>query len=100
MEMIDYMKKVEDYSLKKLENKLREILGSIIFLSDYWLMTEDEISDNNSVFQWYHRMPEILENSKITIENKTQEFQDALKGTGICECICIYIFKLTLNNSL
>ncbi|OXU28216.1 hypothetical protein TSAR_011727, partial [Trichomalopsis sarcophagae] len=80
MEMIDYMKKVEDYSLKKLENKLREILGSIIFLSDHWLMSEDEISSNNSVFQWYHKMPEVLENSKITIENKTQEFQDALRA--------------------
>ena len=80
MELIDYMKKVEDVKLKDLETNLREILDNIVFLSDYWLLTDEEIVSNNSAFQWYHKMPEILENCKIMIENKTKDFQDALKG--------------------
>ena len=80
MDLIDYMKKVEDFSLKKLEKQLREVLSSITFLSDYWLLSDEEIKINNTAFQWYHKMPEILENNRIIVENKTQEFQDALKG--------------------
>lgn len=81
MELIDYMKNVEQFSLKNIGTKLREILESVVFLSDYWVLTEEEIDANNVVFQWYHKMPEILENNKVLIENKTQEFQEALKGT-------------------
>jgi hypothetical protein len=80
MEMIDYMRNIEDFSLKNLEDKLREIIKNIIFLSEYWPLTDNEINNNNLAFQWYHKMPEILKNNKLTIENKTQEFQDALKG--------------------
>lgn len=83
MELIDYMKNVEQFSLKSIGTKLREILESVIFLSDCWLLTEEEIDANNLVFQWYHKMPEILENNKVIIENKTQEFQDLLRGTNI-----------------
>lgn len=80
MEMIDYMKIAEEVTLKKQIIKLRDTLNSLLFLSDYWILTEQEMAMNNSAFQWYHRMPEIVENSKIMIENKTQEFQDALRG--------------------
>ena len=81
MELISYMKNVEDFSLKLLENKLQDIIEIVEFLSDYWLFTEDEMRTNNISFQWYHKIPQIMEDNRIIIQNKTQEFQDALKGT-------------------
>ncbi|CAB0035335.1 unnamed protein product [Trichogramma brassicae] len=79
MEMIEYMKTVEDSLLKKLKLKLREIIHNILFLSDFHLLTDQEILENNAVFRWHHRMPQILDNNKILVENKTREFQEALK---------------------
>lgn len=74
------MKKVEEFSLKQLESSLQDIIEIVEFLSDYWLLTEEEIETNNNAFQWYHKIPQILEDNRIIIENKTQDFQDALKS--------------------
>lgn len=94
MELIDYMKKVEGLFLKQLENKLQNIIEVLGVLSDYWILTEDEIRTNNVAFQWYHKIPQILEDNRIIIENKTQEFQDSLKSIIFylfsIYCICIY----------
>uniref|UniRef100_A0ABD2X5S3 Dynein heavy chain 7, axonemal n=1 Tax=Trichogramma kaykai TaxID=54128 RepID=A0ABD2X5S3_9HYME len=79
MEMIEYMKTVEDSLLMKLKLKLREIIHNILFLSDFHLLTDEEILENNAVFRWHHRMPQILDNNKILVENKTREFQEALR---------------------
>lgn len=80
MDLMEFMKTAELYSLPKLDSKLIEIIRTVIFLSDFRLISEEEIEMNNSVFQWYHRMPKILDNNKIMMENKLQEFQEVLKG--------------------
>lgn len=38
----------------QLEDRLREILQYIIFLSDYSLLTPVEIKTNNFAFKWYN----------------------------------------------
>lgn len=69
-----------DVSLKNLEKRLYEIIEHILLLSDYRVLTDAEINVNNVAFQWYHKMPEILEENEVIVANKTIEFQDALKG--------------------
>ncbi|XP_011505820.1 PREDICTED: dynein heavy chain 7, axonemal [Ceratosolen solmsi marchali] len=80
MDMIDFMKNVENYTLKLLEEQLYDVLENIVFLSNYWLLTNDEIRNNNTAFQWYYKMSEIVEKNKLFIEKKTQEFQESLKA--------------------
>ncbi|XP_043287698.1 dynein axonemal heavy chain 7 isoform X2 [Venturia canescens] len=80
MDLIEFMKKAEISTLKNLEYRLHDILDSINYLSDVRLLTEPEIQTNNIAFQWYHRMPKILEANKQIVETKTLEFQESLKG--------------------
>ncbi|XP_077275021.1 dynein heavy chain at 36C [Temnothorax americanus] len=79
MELIKFVRTTSDVTLKSLELGLLDVIEHIAFLSDYWLLTESEISNNSVAFQWYHRMPQIFEDNRVIIENKTQEYQDALK---------------------
>ena len=83
MELINFVRITSDVTLKSLKLRLLEVIEYIVLLSDYWLLTESEISNNSTVFQWYHRMPQILEDNRMIIENKTQEYQNALKGSII-----------------
>lgn len=80
MELIKFVRTTSDVTLKRLELKLLDVIEHIAFLSDYWLLTESEISNNNVAFQWYHKMPHIFEDNRVIIENKTREYQDALRG--------------------
>ena len=80
MNLIDFMKKTQDFSLKDLEKRLIDVIDSIRFLSDYWHLTKLEITTNNTAFEWYHKIPKILEDYRQIIEIKTQEFQESLKG--------------------
>lgn len=80
MKLIKFVQTTSDVSLKSLELRLLDIIDHIAFLSDYWLLTENEISNNNTAFQWYHKMLQILEDSRMIIENKTREYQEALRG--------------------
>ncbi|KYM93367.1 Dynein heavy chain 7, axonemal [Cyphomyrmex costatus] len=80
MELIKFVRTTSDVTLKSLERRLLDVIDHIAFLSDYWLLTESEMSNNSVAFQWYHRIPQIFEDSRVIIENKTQEYQDALKG--------------------
>lgn len=97
MELIDYMKKVEGFFLKQLENKLQNIIEVLGILSDYWILSEDEIRTNNIAFQWYHKIPQILEDNRIIVENKTQEFQDSLKSILVYFHILIILVSLFLS---
>lgn len=80
MELIKFVRTTSDVTLKSLELRLLDVIEHIAFLSDYWLLTESEIRNNSVAFQWYHRMPQIFEDNRAIIENKTQEYQNALKG--------------------
>lgn len=80
MELIKFVRTSSDVTLKSLELRLLDVIEHIVFLSDYWLLTENEISNNSTAFQLYHRMPQIFEDNRLVVESKTQEYQDALKG--------------------
>lgn len=80
MELIAYVRKIEDITLTNLEDELQTVMDHILLLSNYHLLTNEEINRNNTAFQWYHKIPEILEDNRLMVEIKMREFQDALKG--------------------
>lgn len=80
MQLIDFVQNMEESTLEDLERKLSKILEYTIFLSEFRSPTESDIALNNTAFQHYHRMPQILEDNRLLIQTKTLEFQDALKG--------------------
>ncbi|XP_050461697.1 dynein axonemal heavy chain 7-like [Cataglyphis hispanica] len=79
MELIKFIQITRDVTVKKLELKLLNVMEHILFLSDYRLFSQSEIKNNSMAFQWYHKMPQILEDNRVIIEKKTLEFQNALK---------------------
>lgn len=80
MELIKFVQITSDVTVKKLEFKLLNVMEHILFLSDYWLLTQSEIRNNSMAFQWYHKIPQIFENNRVIVEKKTLEFQNALRG--------------------
>lgn len=74
------MRRAEEVTIVQVEAKLRDIIDYIIFLSDYWILTTEEIQNNNKTFQWYNKMPSIFEDHKTMVEQKIVEFQESLKG--------------------
>ncbi|XP_011298266.1 dynein heavy chain 7, axonemal-like [Fopius arisanus] len=80
MELIDYVQKSESVSLKSLESTLSEIIENVTFLSDFWLLSDAEIATNNNVFNWFNKMPKILDQYRENVKTKTLYFQEALKS--------------------
>ncbi|XP_024941329.1 dynein heavy chain 7, axonemal [Cephus cinctus] len=78
MELTAFVQKAENELVYELENRLREVMKYILFLSDYTLLTPVEIKTNNFAFQWYHRMTSVFEEHRRIISSKTGEYQDAL----------------------
>lgn len=71
MELGIFVKKAESEMSFNLEDRLREILKYISFLSDYKPLTSVEIKTNNFAFQWYIKEPPIIYmNKTLKIENK------------------------------
>ncbi|KAJ8726571.1 hypothetical protein PYW07_001269 [Mythimna separata] len=79
MELIDYVKKVEDVILAEMEDKLRNVMRYIVFLGDYTNFSPLELKSNNQTYHWYARMPGIIEESKTICDQKKQEYQELLK---------------------
>ncbi|XP_034174982.2 dynein heavy chain at 36C [Osmia lignaria lignaria] len=79
MELKRFIQIVIEVSMKNLENQLCDIMEHILMLSDYRLLTDTEINVNNEAFQWYHNIPQVLDENETIIANKTIEFQDALR---------------------
>ncbi|KAL7295896.1 hypothetical protein TKK_0010939 [Trichogramma kaykai] len=78
MELKVFVKKAETELSDELEDRLREIIKYIVFLSDYMHLKAVEIKTNNMAFQWYHRMHGVFEEHRRIIEGKTGEYQAAL----------------------
>lgn len=76
----NFIKMILEVTLKNLEDKLREIIEHILILSNYHCITDYEIYTNNITFQWYHKIPHILEENESIVGYKTLEFQQALRG--------------------
>lgn len=80
MELAKFAQTITDVTMKSLELRLMDTIVHIVFLSNYWLLTDSEISVNSRAFQLYHRMPEVFRENRVIIETKTLEFQEALRG--------------------
>ncbi|XP_025904004.1 dynein heavy chain 7, axonemal [Nothoprocta perdicaria] len=79
MEFKAYIQKVETSDMPELEQKLVDAVHCLAFLIDYVNLSPADTRLNNSVFQWYARMPDIFEEHKKIIEEKTEQFQEGLK---------------------
>ncbi|KAI4465685.1 dynein axonemal heavy chain 7-related [Holotrichia oblita] len=78
MELIAYVNEVETVILYQMEERLREVLKYMLFLSDHAMFTPVEMKQNNMTFWWYLRMPRTIEEHREMVDQKMQEFQDSL----------------------
>lgn len=78
MALIAYVNQVEAVELNLMEERLREVLKYMLFLADHTLFTPVDMKQNNITFNWYLRMPRIIEEHRQMIDAKMQEFQDSL----------------------
>ncbi|XP_068804373.1 dynein axonemal heavy chain 7 isoform X1 [Struthio camelus] len=79
MELKSYIQKVETCDMPELEQRLVDSVHCLAFLIEYVHFSAADIRLNNNVFQWYARMPDIFEEHKKIIEEKTEQFQEGLK---------------------
>uniref|UniRef100_A0A8V0Y274 Dynein axonemal heavy chain 7 n=1 Tax=Gallus gallus TaxID=9031 RepID=A0A8V0Y274_CHICK len=79
MELKACIQKVETQDMLELEQKLVDALNYIAFLIECVSFSPADIRLNKNVFQWYARMPDIFEEHRKIIEEKTEQFQDGLK---------------------
>ncbi|XP_046587391.1 dynein axonemal heavy chain 7-like [Neodiprion lecontei] len=78
MQLIKFVKKAETELVFLLEERLREVLQYIIFLTDYSLLTPVEIKSVNAAFHWCYRMPSVFEEHREIVAQKTIEYQEVL----------------------
>lgn len=78
MDLIKYVNTVEEIELPQMEERLREILKYLLFLADHTSFTPVELKQNNTTFNWYLKMPRIIEDHRQLVDQKMQEFQDSL----------------------
>ena len=79
MKLIEYVKVVECQTIFEMEDRLKEVMGYILFLSDYTIISAIEMKQNSLTFQWYNRMSNVLEDNRHMVEQKTIEYQNLLK---------------------
>ncbi|XP_017763577.1 PREDICTED: dynein heavy chain 7, axonemal-like [Eufriesea mexicana] len=79
MELGKFINITETETTRQLEDKLKEIIKYIIFLSDYSILSPVELKINNFAFQWYYKLPEIFEQHRKIVASKIGEFQSILK---------------------
>ena len=79
MELIKAVQKAETETVFELEKKLFEARMRLEFLLDNATLTPVQIRSNNQTFSWNERLPQIFQEHKRIVEDKTSQFQEALK---------------------
>ncbi|KAJ8926978.1 hypothetical protein NQ314_020603 [Rhamnusium bicolor] len=79
MALIKYVNEVESKVLALMEDRLRDVMTYILFLADHCIFTPVEIKLNNVTFQWYLRMPKVIEEHRQMVDSKIEEFQVSLQ---------------------
>lgn len=79
MELKNFVQKAENESVLDLEKQLMQARYRLEFLLDHCTLSPAEIRSNSQTFSWYDRLPQIFEEHKTIISEKTLQFQDALK---------------------
>lgn len=83
MLLIEYVKVVECQTVFEMEDRLKEVMGYILFLSDFTIISAIEMKQNSLTFQWYNKMSSVLEENRRIVEQKTLEYQQSLKVSGM-----------------
>lgn len=63
----------------ELQQKLMNAVNYVDFLIEHANFSLADMRLNKNVFQWNARMPDIFEEHRKIIEEKTEQFQDGLK---------------------
>lgn len=79
MALIEYVRVVECQTVFEMEDRLKEVMSYILFLSDYTIISAIEMKQNSLTFQWYNKMASVLEENRRIVEEKTLEYQQSLK---------------------
>ena len=79
MELKKQVQKAETETVFELEKKLFQARIRLEFLLDNSSLSSAQIRSNNQTFSWNDRMPQIFEEHKGIITEKTLQFQEALK---------------------
>ena len=79
MELSEYIDGVEKKTIFELEKQLIHSRERLSFLVDYASFSPAEMRLNSSTFQWHERMPEIFNEHKQIVAEKTSQYQDGLK---------------------
>ena len=79
MELKKTIQKAESETVFELEKKLFQARIRLEFLLDNTNMSPAQIRSNNQTFSWNDRMPQIFEEHKTIINEKSVQFQEALK---------------------
>ena len=79
MELREYIANVEKKEIFKLEKQLILSKDRLAFLVDYASFSPAEMRLNSSTFQWHERMPEIFNEHRQIVDEKTSQYQEGLK---------------------
>ena len=79
MEIKKAVETAETVTILELEKKLFQARIRLDFLLDVSTLTPPQIRSNNQTFSWWDRLPQVFEEHKVIANEKTIQFQEALK---------------------
>jgi dynein heavy chain len=95
MELKKAVQKAETETVFELEKKLFQARIRLEFLLDNSNLSPAQIRSNNQTFSWNDRLPNVFEEHRNIVAEKTIQFQEALK---VCVLLEFFIFCLGLIN--
>lgn len=98
MALIEYVRVVECQTVFEMEDRLKEVMSYILFLSDYTIISAIEMKQNSLTFQWYNKMASVLEENRRIVEEKTLEYQQSLKVSVFVLLVKIMTVHTLLSN--
>lgn len=82
MDLKKAVTKAETETVFELEKKLFQARIRLEFLLDVATLSPAQLRSNNQTFSWYDRLPQVFEEHKTIVSEKTTQFQEALKVTN------------------
>ena len=79
MDLKQKVLKAETETVFELEKKLFAARMRLDFLLDTTSLSPAQLRSNNQTFSWNDRLPQVFEEHKTIVNEKTLQFQDALK---------------------
>ncbi|XP_017769738.1 PREDICTED: dynein heavy chain 7, axonemal-like [Nicrophorus vespilloides] len=80
MKLIQYVHNVENVVLTEMEDRLRDVMKYVVYLSDHTVCTPVEMKQNNNTFWFYLRIVRTLDDYNEIVDTKILEFQGALQA--------------------